>query len=79
MVRASDIPDALMVETIGRQCDANKRAGLAPWAFLWDLQRELSHWPPKVVKAKLKRMTEREIIRGWGCVCGCRGDFVVLR
>lgn len=33
--------------------------------------------PPKVVRAKLKRLIEQGRITG--CVCGCRGEFEVRR
>lgn len=47
--------------------------GAPKWSALWDVQKQLSDVPPKVVLAKLRSAIKRKLLDG--CGCGCRGDF----
>ena len=42
-------------------------------SVLWDIQKAMKKWPPKVVQAKLRNMVRKRKLGG--CACGCRGDF----
>lgn len=71
--KASDISDAELLAAVRATQGAH---GVACWSSLWDVQRALEHWPPKVVTAKLRRVIKRGLLRG--CCCGCRGDFEIV-
>jgi hypothetical protein len=47
------------------------------WTSLWELQKRLEKYPPKVVLAKLRAMLRREVL--YGCGCGCRGRLLHRR
>lgn len=40
---------------------------------IWDVEKLLSTFPVKIVRAKLQALVRRKVIDG--CTCGCRGDF----
>jgi hypothetical protein len=44
-------------------------------ATRWDVERELSSFPPKVILAKIRKMIKQGKLSG--CACGCRGDFKI--
>lgn len=48
----------------------------SPWIMIWDVEKELSEFPQKVVWAKFSALHRRGIIDG--CPCGCRGDLQVI-
>lgn len=69
--KASDIPEIYIYDAIEKARMPGRTSTLLP-----DIELELATYPPKVVRAKLKRM----VIKGKleGCWCGCRGDFYIL-
>ena len=70
-MKASDIPDEAFLSAVVK-CGADNPAR---WAFWWDVTEELKVYPDKVVLAKARKLLKRGLIGG--CVCGCRGDWVV--
>lgn len=70
-MKASDIADDVMVAAVR----ANAQ-GVSGWAMRMDVQRTLSDFPEKVVRAKYRQLEKRGILGG--CSCGCRGDWHVL-
>ena len=71
--QAKDLSDAEMLDAI-HECRLVH--GYDRSATIWEMQAQLAHVPPKVVRAKLRSMVKRKVIEG--CTCGCRGDFVAL-
>jgi hypothetical protein len=71
LTSARDIPDQVLLDLVETQ--ARERDGLG--AVLWELQAALPDYPPKVIKAKLRKLSRRGLITG--CLCGCRGDFAL--
>ena len=69
-MQAKDITDAVMLEALAAVRGKN---GVPEWSSLWDVQKQLDDFHPKVVLAKLRSMVRRKVIGG--CTCGCRGDF----
>jgi hypothetical protein len=69
--QAKDISDQAALEAI--------KATRQDWgkSMLGDVEKKLSSFPSKVVKAKLSSMIRRGIIDG--CDCGCSGNFEILR
>jgi hypothetical protein len=48
------------------------------WTCIWHIQEQLfPEIPPKVVTAKMKALVRNKLVDG--CVCGCRGDFELLK
>lgn len=45
------------------------------WAIIFDLIEATPEFPPAVVRAKLAQMIRGGLCEG--CVCGCRGDFML--
>jgi hypothetical protein len=78
-LQAKDIPDQVVIDAVVSQYGVHggngPNNGLAS-SSLWDVQRVLSDYPPKVVLAKLASLIERGMLDG--CACGCRGDFAVI-
>lgn len=50
------------------------------WVNRWELAEQFPGVPEKVLRAKLKRMTEQDPARRvlQGCACDCRGDFYLV-
>jgi hypothetical protein len=69
-VQAKDISDDQCMAAVRKVRGAN---GVPEWSSLWDVQRELSAFPSKIVLAKLRAMVKKGKLSG--CTCGCRGDF----
>ncbi len=70
MTSAKDISDE---QALGAVRATRGAHGVPEWATLWDTQKHLSGYPPKIVLAKLKSLIKRGALDG--CACGCRGDF----
>lgn len=78
-MKAADISDGVMLRVIASP-NASHRAGRlssdAPnWWMRWDLDKQFSAFPSKVVLAKCRQLMKRGLING--CDCGCRGDFEI--
>jgi hypothetical protein len=73
-MQAKDITDQQIFDAI---TSVRGKRPLMNLACIWDIQEELGEFPPKVVTAKLRSMINRKLISG--CVCGCRGDFKVIK
>ena len=67
-MKAADISDNVITALV-------EKASPLGGASRFDIQDELSHFPPKVVFAKLRQMVNKG--RLTGCPCGCRGGFTI--
>ena len=72
-LQAKDVSDEEICQALRTTRGMN---GAPNWSSLWDVQRALPQYPPRVVLAKLSAMIRRKRITG--CDCGCRGDFSLL-
>ena len=66
-MKASDITDERILEVMA---ETRLEWGVS---LLYDIQKALPEFPPKVVLAKLRQMVNKKRLDG--CACGCRGDF----
>lgn len=69
-MKCSDLPDNAVLDVI-----AHSQRPLG--ATIGEVFEALPDYPQKVVRAKLSKLIRRGIISG--CVCGCRGDFMVVQ
>jgi hypothetical protein len=74
MIQAKDISYAEVLAAYERV-----RANPVNYGYVstWNLEAELSQYPYKVVRARLKALNRRGLLLG--CACGCRGDWELPR
>lgn len=74
-LQAKDIPDLDVLIAVYRASLDGKWGweGRVRWAFLSDMEEAFPNYSPKLVRAKMKAMIRKGLLRG--CACGCRGDF----
>lgn len=70
-MQAKDISDAEMLGAVVLDIIARNSMLGAAWSTI--CERSFPDVPEKVVRAKLRSLTKRGLLRG--CTCGCRGDF----
>jgi hypothetical protein len=75
MVQAKDISKQEILDTIRKLGYLTATTHNCRWVMIWDIHKELSQYPKKVVTAKLRNMVNKGLIHG--CCCGCRGDFYI--
>lgn len=73
-MKASDIPDDAAMEAVKQTQGMH---GVPYWSTLWDVQRALPKFPPKVVIAKLASLVRRGKLNGTAKE-GDRGDFEIV-
>jgi hypothetical protein len=69
-MQAKDITDQDMLRAILHDSRTNDLP--AAW---YRIARDHPEWPEKVILAKCRQLLKRGLITG--CVCGCRGDFLL--
>lgn len=78
VTKAADIADDDFLAAVAAQqlaISEEWNPGQFAWANRFDVA-DLLGAPEKVVLAKARRLIRRGLMDG--CVCGCRGDFMVL-